>query len=349
MATCTFVPAPVRPRKLGKRSGPDRSQRLRRMFQSAFLLLNIWIGAQFYLFVRHYETGSQGLVPSRPPGVEGWLPIAALMNLRVFLATGEIPRVHPAGLFLLIAFVSMSWLARKSFCSWLCPVGTLSEFLWILGRRVCKPRIRLPRWLDLGLRSIKYLLFTLFLYAVASMSVEGIRAFLGGPYGLLDDVKMLNFFRSLTATGGGVIAILVVSSVFIEHFWCRYLCPYGAFLGLVGLASPLRIRRNPSLCIDCDKCTKACPSNLPVAQLITIQSAECTSCLQCVASCPAAGALAMTAPGRRRVPAWAVATAVAGLFLGLCGYAQWSGHWSTDVPDRIYHELIPRAIEFEHP
>jgi polyferredoxin len=160
---------------------------------------------------------------------------------------------------------------------------------------------------------------------------------------------MLNFFRSLTVVGGGVIAILVMAAVFIENFWCRYLCPYGAFLALAGLASPLRIRRNPSLCIDCDKCTKACPSRLPVAQLITIRSAECSSCMQCVAACPAAGALAMTAPRRRRVPAWAVAVSVAGLFLGLYGYAQWSGHWRTDLPDQVYRELIPRANEFQHP
>jgi polyferredoxin len=349
MAACTSVPAPTVHKKLGKRSAPDHSQRLRQLFQASFLLLNIWIGVQFLVFVRYYEADGVGLAPSRPPGVEGWLPIASLMNLKVFLATGEIPGVHPAGLFLLTAFVAMSWLARKSFCSWLCPVGTVSEYLWRCGRHLFKRSPRLPRWLDVGLRSIKYLLFSLFLYAVVSMPVDAIRQFLGGPYGLLDDVKMLNFFRSLTVVGGGVIAILVMAAVFIENFWCRYLCPYGAFLGLAGLASPLRIRRNPSLCIDCDKCTKACPSRLPVAQLITIRSAECSSCMQCVAACPAAGALAMTAPRRRRVPAWAVAVSVAGLFLGLYGYAQWSGHWRTDLPDQVYRELIPRANEFQHP
>src|SRR5581483_6435449 len=90
-------------KKIGKRSAPDRSQRLRRGFQLSFLALNAWIGLQFYFFVRHYETGATAAAPSRPPGVEGWLPIASLMNLKVLLATGELPRVHPAGVFLLIA------------------------------------------------------------------------------------------------------------------------------------------------------------------------------------------------------------------------------------------------------
>jgi polyferredoxin len=309
----------------------------------------VWIGAQFYVFVRYYETGGRSLWASRTPGVEGWLPVAALMNLKVLLATGEVPRLHPAGLFLLIAFLGMSWLARKSFCGWLCPVGTVSEYLWRLGRRTFGRNFRLPRRLDVALRSLKYLLLGLFVYAVASMPVPAIRAFLEGPYGVIDDVKMLNFFRFLGVAGGAVIAVLVVASVFVENFWCRYLCPYGALMGLAALASPLRIRRDISLCIDCDKCTKACPSALPVAQLVTVRSAECTGCLQCAAVCPAAGALAMSAPGRRRVPAWAVAAVALGVFAGAYGYAQWSGHWRTDLPERAYFELIPRAAQFEHP
>jgi polyferredoxin len=225
----------------------------------------------------------------------------------------------------------------------------MSESLWRLGRRMFGRNFRLPRKLDIGLRSLKYLLLALFAYAVGSMSVSAIQAFLGGPYGILDDVKMLNFFRFLGATGVLVIALLAVASMLVENFWCRYLCPYGALLGLAALASPLRIRRNTSLCIDCGKCTNACPSALPVAQLVTIGSAECTGCLQCVAVCPAAGALAMSAPGRRHVPAWAMAALIAGLFVGICGYARWSGHWNTDLPARTYFQLIPRAAEFEHP
>ena len=299
--------------------------------------------------MRFYETGGSTAWASRPPGVEGWLPIASLMNLKVLLLTGRMPDLHPAGMFLLLAFLAVSWIFRKSFCGWLCPVGTVSEYLWRLGRQTFGRNFRLPRRLDLVLRSLKYVLLGLFLYAVCSMSVEGIRAFLGGPYGMVDDVKMLNFFRYLGITGGVVMALLVLASVFVQNFWCRYLCPYGALMGLASLASPLRIRREESACIDCAKCAKACPSMLPVDRLVTIRSAECTGCLQCVAACPAAGALFLAAPRRRRVPAWAVAAGVAVLFLGVCGYARWTGHWRTDLPSSTYFELIPHANEFTHP
>src|SRR5260370_20404095 len=122
----------------------------------------------------------------RPPGVEGWLPIASLMNLKVLLTSGQMPRLHPAGMFLLIAFLAASWIFRKSFCGWLCPVGTASEYLWRLGRHTFGRNFRLPRKLDVGLRRPKYLLLALFPYAVCPMSRPALRAVLGGAYGSVD-------------------------------------------------------------------------------------------------------------------------------------------------------------------
>ena len=80
-------------------------------------------------------------------------------------------------------------------------MGTISEYLWRLGRNTFKKNWTLPRRLDIPLRSLKYMLFGLFLYAVASMPAAGIRAFLEGPYGVVADVKMLNFFRYLGVGG----------------------------------------------------------------------------------------------------------------------------------------------------
>jgi len=335
--------------KLVKRAGRDRSQTLRRAFQFAFLALNVWIGVEFYFFVRYYETAGRTTFFERSPGVEGWLPIAALMNLKALLLTGQLPAVHPAGLFLLLAFLGMSLVFRKAFCGWICPVGTVSELLYKVGRRVFGRNFHLPRRADVPLRSLKYILLALFLYAVVSMPAASISAFLEGPYGLIADVKMLNFFRYLGMAGAAVVGSLVVLSLVVPNFWCRYLCPYGALMGLAALASPARIQRVKESCIDCAKCAKACPARLPVDSLVTIRSAECTACLECVAACPAEGALQLGFPGRRKLPAWTLALGLACIFLGIGGYARVTGHWRTNLPERVYFELIPHAQEFSHP
>jgi polyferredoxin len=341
---------PVKTRKkLGQRALPDQATRIRRTVQLLFLALNVWIGVQFFLFVRYYESGGTTLRVERPAGVEGWLPIASLLNLKSMLLTGQVPSIHPAGSFLLIAFLFSSWVFRKSFCGWLCPVGTLSENLWRLGKKIFGRNFRIPRWVDIPLRGLKYLLLGFFLWAVWMMPVEGIRQFLDGPYGIIADVKLMNFFRDLSLTGALVIAVLLIGSIVVQNFWCRYLCPYGALMGLASLVSPLRIRRDESLCIDCAKCAKACPSALPVDRLITIQSAECIGCMECVAICPAEGALYMSLPSRKkRVSAWAIAAGIAIIFFGTYLYARVAGQWDTQLDDSVYHRLVPRASEFGH-
>ncbi len=289
-------------RKLIRRTDRDYSQQLRLGLQLAFLALNVWIGVQFYGWVRWAETGGATRAVERPAGVEGWLPIAGLMQLKYVLAAHQWPMIHPAGLFLFTAFLLISFLLRKAFCSWLCPVGTLSEYLWKLGRYTFRRNFALPRWLDIALRGIKYLLLAFFACAVASMSATAIAGFLADPYGLIVDVRMLNFFRFLGGTAAFVLLGLMVASIFVQNFWCRYLCPYGALLGLVSMLSPLRIRRQESTCIDCAKCAKACPSSLPVDKLVQIRSAECTGCLECVAVCPAKDTLILAAPKKKADP-----------------------------------------------
>ena len=327
----------------------DRTQSVRRTFQAAFLLLNLWIGVQFYLFVRHYETSGATLAVARPPGVEGWLPIAALMNLKYLLVTGTMPEVHPAGLFLLLAFLGISIAFRKAFCSWLCPVGTVSEWLWQGGRAIFGRNFAPPRWLDIPLRGLKYLLLAFFAWAILGMSAAALADFMTSPYGLVADVKMLNFFRDLGTVGAAVVLGLVVLSVFVKNAWCRYLCPYGALLGLAALPSPTRIRREPDACIDCAKCAKACPSLIPVDRLLSVKTAECLGCLECVAVCPVEGALDLSVARRRRVPLAVTACGIAVIFLALVGLARVTGHWHTSVPEPVYRSLIPQASSFGHP
>lgn len=348
----------VKPKKkrLVRRIGPDRSQWYRRSFQGAFLLLNLALGAKFYFWVRQFEDGVIDSSLHRPAGVEGWLPIAGLMNLKYWLLSGEIPRVHPAAMFLLVTFLATAFLFRKAFCSWLCPIGTISEYLWRAGEKIFKRNFFLPRWLDLSLRGLKYFLLGFFVWAISMMSVLGIRDFMQSPYGLIADVKMLNFFRHIGETGLIVLSVLVVASIFVPNFWCRFLCPYGALLGLTSWFSPARIRRNAETCIDCAKCAKVCPAALPVDKLVQIRSVECTGCLECVAVCPAQDTLLLSLPKlvserpqRAAIPVWAMAAGIAVLFFGIAGFAKVAGHWNSPIPDAVYERLVPNADQAAHP
>jgi polyferredoxin len=343
-----------------RRTAPDRSQRARLIVQGLFILLNVFLGAQFYWFVRHFETSAIGSHVSRPAGVDGWLPIAGLMNVRYLLATGHVPAIHPAAMVLFLIFVAMSLLLKRAFCAWLCPVGTLSEYLWKAGRRLFGRNLVLPRWLDIPLRSIKYLLMAFFVVIIGSMSAVALEDFMVQPYGILADVKMLHFFLHMSSTALAVIAVLGLLSVLVKNFWCRYACPYGAVMSVASLLSPFKIRRDEQSCIACGKCAKACPQDLPVDRLLQIRSAECTACLECVASCATQNALQFALPPRAATPSaqrWrgrtlqplAAVIVLAALFFGGVSLARITHHWQTDVSDDTYRQLIPHVDEQSHP
>lgn len=311
----------------------------RRLAQVASLVLVAWLGFQFSVWAFAHIAGHEPFLP-RPAGVEGFLPISALMSLRVALAGGGIHPVHPAGLAILLAVLAMSAVIAKSFCSHVCPIGTLSELLGRLGVGLLGANWALPRWLDLPLRSLKYILLAFFVWATwFALDLPGVRTFLDSPYNRVADTKMLLFFAHPGRLTLAVLGVLAVGSVLVRDAWCRYLCPYGALLGLFGRLAPLKVTREEATCIDCRKCTGVCPARLPVHAVARVASVECTSCQDCVAVCPVRECLAVRFPRRAGGalvrPAAAVALAL-GVFVGVTMAFRGTGHWRGSVSEAEY-------------
>jgi NAD-dependent dihydropyrimidine dehydrogenase PreA subunit len=317
------------------------SQYFRSAVQLAFVLLCVWIGVEFHLFMKWGMTAGAEPYSQRPPGVEGFLPISALMGLVHWFYTGTLNTIHPAGTIILIGFIAAGIIMKKSFCSWMCPVGTLSESLWMLGQSLFKRNFTVWRWLDYPLRSLKYLLLFFFVYAIAAMSVDELNVFINSPYNKVADIKMYLFFAEITPFAVGTLIVLMLLSVIIKNFWCRFLCPYGALLGITGLLSPFRITRVKESCIDCELCTKVCPSNIKVHRIgqarLTdaigqVWSDECTSCLRCVEECPVKETLVLrTKKSSVSVAPWVFGTLVAGIFIAVTGLGMLTGHWMNSV------------------
>ena len=321
---------------------------IRYAVQWGLLAFIVYGGFRFYLFVEHFK--GNGPLVSRPALVEGFLPIGALMSLKVWLGGGSINSTHPAALMILVAALLVSLVLIKSFCGWICPVGAVSELCHKAGRLVFRRNFRLHRYLDYPLRSLKYILLGLFLYIIMyRMDAWSIGEFMSSEYWRVADVKMLHFFTDMSTTTLYVLGALVVLSVFIKNFWCRYLCPYGALTGLLGIFSPFKVTRDDERCIHCNKCTRECPNLLDVESTRRVISPECSGCMTCVSVCPARGALDVASPGRVRVNPLLYAVMVLVIFFGVILAAQRTGHWESDVTYEQYRRLVPIASSFEHP
>ncbi|MDH4320388.1 MAG: 4Fe-4S binding protein, partial [Desulfobulbaceae bacterium] len=267
-------------------------KRFRLTVQAAFTLFCVFCGYRFYQFYL-WASGKSELFVPRPPAIEAFLPISGLVGLKQLLLSGVYDDIHPAGLTIFIAALLTSLLFRKGFCGWICPVGFTSNLAEKLGLKL-KILRRAPAWLDIPLLSLKYLLLGLFAFLIlVQMDLEAIRAFNHTPYNVVVDAKMLLLFMQPSPLTLWVMGFLVVVSFVSRNFWCRYLCPYGALLGILALASPMRVQRDQERCIDCHKCEKACPGSIRVASKTSINVPECVGCLECVAACPVADCLSV--------------------------------------------------------
>ncbi|MHB1006700.1 MAG: 4Fe-4S binding protein [Chloroflexota bacterium] len=338
-------------RALRRRPRLTDTSRLRKAVQigmAAYLLVAGW---QFYQFVLHFETGGVAPLVARPPAVEAFLPISALVAAQAALGGGGWDRVHPAGLAILLAALLTALLAGRGLCAWLCPIGTLSEALWRAGRLVVGRSVRLPRIVDWALQSIKYLVLLFFLKSVFfDLGPVAAAYFLRTSYNQVADVKMLAFFRDLAPEVGAFLLVIAVVSLAVPNAWCRYLCPYGALLGLLGVFAPVTIRRDESRCTGCGRCARACAEGIRVDKSEALSTPLCTRCLDCVVVCTQRGALAVVAPaGRRLGGTRAYALVFMGLFFGALVLAQLAGYWETSVDHATYARLIPKMDILGHP
>lgn len=258
--------------------------RLRLLCQSLFSIFCFYIGWQFYRFYLWAAGTGHTFVP-RPPAVEAFLPIGALVSLKRLILGGEYDTIHPAGLTIFIAALLIAFFAER-FCGWICPIGFASNLAERIGKKL-HISLSLPPWIDLPLLSLKYLLLGFFAYLILwQMDLQSLTAFHHSSYNLISDAKMLHFFLHPSMLAGSIMLFLLLVSFVLKNFWCRYLCPYGGLLGLLALASPLQIKRDPASCIDCKKCENICPSSIRITNRETVRNAECIGCLECLPSVP---------------------------------------------------------------
>jgi len=135
----------------------------RRLVQSVYLLFFMYIGIQFFVFCK-WASGHHAFV-QRPQAVEAFLPISALVGLKVFILSVQWDPIHPAGLAILMGVIIASFLFRRGVCAWICPIGLLSNLTETAGRCIGALK-KGPPWLDFMLKIIKYVTMSFFVYFI---------------------------------------------------------------------------------------------------------------------------------------------------------------------------------------
>ena len=220
------------------------------------------------------------------PGALGACPIGAMQN--------AIGAHHKIPFYVLGSIMLFGLFLGRLLCGFLCPFGFLQDLLSKIPAR----QVKIPDRLDRAGRKVKYLVLlvlVILLPALAKGSYgvvppyfckylcpagtleAGIPLFLAEPRlrtmtGVLFDWKIL------------ILVLVILGSVIIRRFFCRYLCPLGALYSLFNRFSIYRMEVDPDQCIGCGKCTAVCPMDVEITK--DPNHYECIRCGQCKSACP---------------------------------------------------------------
>ncbi|MDR1498976.1 MAG: 4Fe-4S binding protein [Rickettsiales bacterium] len=152
-------------------------------------------------------------------------------------------------------------------CGWVCPTGLVQDLVFVK-----KFGVKIPDKIHKKLRWLRYIF-------ASAMVANFLFIFSNIQHGISNLLK-------LQFAGAYIPMAFVIASMFVERFFCRYFCPFGAIAGLKSLVRPTTIARDKSTCVNCKICDKVCPMQIKVSEIDSSYSPNCVDCFKCVEKCP---------------------------------------------------------------
>ncbi len=185
-----------------------------------------------------------------------------------------------------LAILVLTPFLGRLFCGWLCPLGAIQEVLFRLTNGKPKGKVK-PNISETWHKRLSF-----FKYLVLFMNVILAFFLVQALYMNACPVIALSNIGNYLVIGAITLFIFVVSSLFVERFYCRYFCPLGALMNLIiKLGNFLKIPRimikvNKEKCVNCKLCSSNCPMQIDVERDSKVTDSDCILCQRCKTKCP---------------------------------------------------------------
>nr|WP_315020430.1 4Fe-4S binding protein [uncultured Aminipila sp.] len=188
-----------------------------------------------------------------------------------------------------VIFLLTAMLGRF-FCGWMCAFGTLMDFLYFISYKITRRKVKVNYKVDKALKSLKYIVLAIsviFIWTLGQNLFKGSNPWdIFGIYTSFGEHSVLNEFVKSNWIGVGLLGIVVLGGLFIERFFCRYLCPLGAIFSILSKLRIIKIRKTENNCGKCNRCSKACSMGINLNPKEVVTSGECINCFKCTSACP---------------------------------------------------------------
>lgn len=190
----------------------------------------------------------------------------------------------------IIALIPITIFFGRFFCGWMCGFGSFTDFIYILSGKIFNRKYKISRNLDATLKYVKYVLLVVLLIFAWTLDLTIFNSL--SPW---DVFGMTAIVGTMPAIGTVIstlpiallfFIIIIAASVFVERFFCRYLCPMGAIFALSSKLRIGKIKKPTEKCGKCRVCTNNCAMGIPLYEMEEVKSVECINCMKCISTCP---------------------------------------------------------------
>ena len=292
-------------------------QLLRRISQIVFLILFLTL-----FFKTEYRGASETELIEMNAPVSIFLEMDPLVAFSTALATHTLYGRVALALIIIVGVI----IVGRFFCGWICPLGTINHFFSSFKpERKGMKRIgsnRFKKWMHVKY----YILFAMVALALFTSLQVGlldpipflVRSLSAGimpgiDYAARSTLDALydtnsSILHSVANVGytmlggtilsykqqyfnygiiiGAIFLFILVMNRFITRFWCRGICPLGAFLGLISRYSIFGMRKEHVNCDDCNRCLLHCQGGCDPQGRTPVKQADCLLCFNCESICP---------------------------------------------------------------